>query len=85
MCIPSPLSCHPGSSGGILQRPSHDSVEGRAVVTSIRASCPDNLLPFPSQALTEHLLDFTKGDLTPLLLSSKSVLLLLFINLLPRN
>lgn len=55
VCIPSLLSCHPGSSGGILQRPNYDSVEGRAVVTSIRASCPDNLLPFPSQALTENL------------------------------
>jgi len=52
MWIPSLLSCH---TGGILQRPNNVSVEGRAVVTSIRVSCPDNLLPFPSQALTEHL------------------------------
>lgn len=60
--IPSLLPCHPGSSGGILQRPNHDSVEGRAVVTSIRVSCPDNLLPFPFQALTEHLGFYQRGS-----------------------
>lgn len=55
MWIPSRLSCHPGSSGGILQTlPWWGWRQGLCEFDQGQLS-RHNLLPFPSQALTDHL------------------------------